>query len=460
MWGGAVSASQIEGAFNEDGKGLMIPDFDVLSQDKNELTARLSEASTYSFQEGTFYPKHRAIDFYHAYKEDIRLFAEMGLKCFRTSLSWPRIFPNGDDKKPNEAGLRFYDDLFSELLKYDIQPIVTILHYEMPLNLITKYNGWSSRKTLECYIRLCEVIFDRYKGKVRYWIPFNQINLQNTKLLGMMNIPEEDELKMTFQGIHYELVAQAQAKKLLKQIDPDARIGVMLSDKIVYPADCSPENVLFATLKNKMQYMASDVALRGEYPGYCLRYFQEHGINLDMTQEDEELLKRNTLDFLCFSYYYTKIVDVHVNSDIPFDTLDNPKLAKSAWGWSIDPIGLRNTLNQYYDRYQCQIIVVENGLGAIDVLEDGKIHDHYRIDYLKRHIEAMKEAVNDGVDLIGYTVWSPIDLVSSSTSEMKKRYGLIYVDLDDRGRGTGKRIPKDSYYWYKKVIRSNGETLD
>lgn len=460
LWGGAIAANQAEGAWDEDGKGASIADFAVTGLSKREDATVRNVRESFDTVKGVNYPKRRGVDFYYRYKEDIALMAEMGFGCFRTSIAWARIFPNGDDEQPNEAGLKFYDDLFDECRKYGIEPIVTLSHYEMPVNLVLKYNGWLNRETIEFWNRYCTVVFARYHDRVKYWIPFNQINLISFNTLGFLQQKEEEELHATFQAVHHQLLAQAYAKRIAKDYDSQLKVGVMLSDKTVYPATCKPDDVLFATRKNQMHYFFADVAMRGQYPRFAFRYFEDHGFSVQFEEGDEQLLRENTLDFVNFSYYYTKIVSPETNTDSLRDFSDNPYLKLSDWGWAVDPVGLRNALNIYYDRYQCPIMITENGLGAADTVEpDGSIHDSYRIDYLRDHIAQMKEAVRDGVDLIAYTMWSPMDIVSCGSSEMKKRYGLIYVDLDDEGNGTCARTRKDSFYWYKHVIETNGEEL-
>ena len=465
LWGGAIAANQAEGAFDIGGKGLTIADFHAFGQkekffDKSEEASIENKKNSFVLRDDYYYPKQTGVDFYGHYKEDIALMKEMGFNCFRTSIAWARIFPNGDDKQPNEEGLQFYDDLLNELLKNDMEPIITISHYEMPLNLVLKYNGWASRETIEHYIRFCEVIFSRYASKVKYWIPFNQINLLSFNTLSFLEESGENSLQVVYQSVHHQFLAQAHAKRIALNYGKDIMVGSMLSDKVAYPATCKPEDILFNTIKNQMQYFFSDVAMRGEYPRYAYRYFEENGIQLEITDEDLKLIFEYKMDYLSFSYYYTKVNDSTKNSYLPTDKSDNPYLKKSDWGWAIDPRGLRIALNNYYDRYRCPLMITENGFGAYDKVEDdGSINDDYRIDYLKEHVAQMKEAIKDGVELIGYTLWSPFDIISCGTAEMSKRYGLIYVDLDDYGNGTMERSKKKSFYWYKKVIASNGEDL-
>ena len=465
LWGGAIAGNQAEGAYLEDGKGLSIQDFHAYGKKEKFVDTREDATidnvkESFVLHEDEYYPYHESIDFYHRYKEDIAMMAETGLKAFRTSIQWPRIYPNGDEEEPNEAGLKFYDNLFDELLKYGIEPVITLSHYEMPIHLVTEYNGWANRKTVDFFVRFAETCFKRYAKKVKYWITFNQINLLSFNTLGYMDGTFDNEQQIIYQSIHHQLVAQALAKKVSRKYRDDFMIATMLSDKIAYPATCKPEDVLFNTIKNQMQYFFSDVAMRGEYPRYAFRYFEENNVNIHFEEGDEKLLKENTMDYLTFSYYYTLTNDAEKNTMNPRDKSQNPYLKLSDWGWAIDPKGLRTALNNYYDRYQCPLMITENGFGAVDVIEaDGSINDDYRIDYLRDHVIAMKEAIKDGVELIGYTMWSPIDIVSCGSAEMKKRYGLIYVDLDNLGNGTRERKRKKSFYWYKKVIEINGEEL-
>ncbi|MED4228089.1 glycoside hydrolase family 1 protein [Neobacillus cucumis] len=465
LWGGAIAANQAEGAYDVDGKGLSVADINEFRADipidkksNLEITTQYIEESLKD--KDRIFPKRWGIDFYHTYKEDLKLLAGMGLKTFRTSVAWTRIFPNGDELEPNEAGLQFYDDLFDEIIKNGMVPMITISHYEMPLYLTTAYNGWHSRELIEFFNRFCKVLFDRYHEKVKYWIIVNQINLivhESFNHLGIAEDKVDHLLEAKYQGVHNELVACGHATKYAHDHYPDLQIGMMLCGGPTYAATPKPEDVLATVRHNQMEYFFSDVLLRGYYPGYAFRYFNDIGINIVFGEGDVEALK-NTADFMSFSYYYTKICDAESYANGNQDHR-NPQLDANPWGWSIDPVGLRTFLNLFYDRYQCPIYITENGVGYYDQLENGEIHDPYRIDYLRAHIEQMKEAIKDGVDLRGYYAWGPIDIVSCSSSEMSKRYGFIYVDQDDYGHGSKKRILKDSYHWYKKVIESNGEDL-
>lgn len=460
LWGGAVAANQCEGAYNADGKGLSVQD--VLPHGLRG--ARTEEPTPDNL-------KLEGIDFYHRYKEDIKLFAEMGFKVFRTSIAWSRIFPEGDEEQPNEKGLQFYDDLFDECLKYGIEPLVTISHYETPLGLSRKYDGWRDRKLVGFFERYCRTIFTRYKGKVKYWLTFNEINsLLHAPFMsgGILTPPEELTEQDLYQAIHHELVASAMAVKMGHEIIPDAKIGCMILGITVYPLTPDPDDIIATMVKDRETMLFADIHARGKYPAYLLKYFKDHNIHLEMEPGDEEMLK-NTVDFISFSYYSSICETVHTElAESTGGNLSrgykNPYLKASDWGWQIDPKGLRYTLNKLYDRYQLPLFIVENGLGAVDelvTLDNGEktVLDDYRIEYLREHLKQVREAIHDGVEVMGYTSWGCIDLVSASTAEIKKRYGYIYVDRNDDGSGSFERYRKKSFWWYKKIIQTNGEAL-
>lgn len=463
LWGGALAAHQCEGAYNEDGKGLCTADTLICG----DAIKRLFNIST-EIKEGVYYPSHEAIDFYHRYKEDVKLLAEMGFKALRTSIAWSRIFPNGDDEAPNEKGLQFYDDLFDELLSYNIEPVITLSHYEMPLNLLKKYGAWENRKLIRFFETYAKTVFERYKDKVKYWMTFNEINVvKMMPYLGggmLLSHTDSEFLQKVYQAAHHQFVASSLAVKACHEIISDGKIGMMMAGMLSYPKTCNPEDVLKTAEMERNSLFFSDVMMRGYYPTYINRYFDENNIDIKMEDGDIELLKQYTTDYLAFSYYMSSVTSADPEDNKMTGNfamgISNPYLDTSEWGWQIDPTGLRVYLNQLYDRYQKPLFIVENGLGANDIVkEDGTIEDDYRIEYLRKHIEAMKEAVKDGVDLMGYTPWGCIDLVSCSTGEMKKRYGFIYVDKDNDGNGTLDRKKKKSFYWYKKLIESNGEDL-
>ncbi|MEK4329942.1 6-phospho-beta-glucosidase [Paenibacillus sp. FSL R7-0312] len=473
LWGGATAANQLEGAYDQGGKGLSSADMVAYvpkAERSNDHAIEISSERIAQILSGEFnarFPKREGVDFYHRYKEDIALFAEMGFKVFRLSINWARIYPNGDDAQPNEAGLKFYDDVFDELHKYGIEPLVTLAHYETPLGLTQKYNGWASRELVDCFTRYAETVFRRYKDKVKYWITFNEINMMTLSPFtggGVVIDRAGNKLQTIYQALHHQFVASSLATRLVHEIIPGSRMGCMLARMESYAATCNPEDVRLNQHENQLNLYFTDVHARGEYPKYMDRYFAEHNIVLHKEPGDDELLKQYTVDYVAFSYYMTLTLSVSPEGERAqgnlFGGIRNPYLKASEWGWQIDPTGLRIMLNTMYDRYQKPLFIVENGLGAYDKVEpDGSIHDSYRIDYLRQHIAQMKEAIMDGVELMGYTSWGPIDLVSMSTSEMSKRYGFIYVDLDDDGNGTLNRSKKDSFHWYKKVIASNGEEL-
>ena len=469
LWGGATAANQCEGGYQEGGRGLA--NVDVVPHGPDRMAVSRGDRIMLSHEPGYYYPACEAIDMYHHYKEDIALFGEMGFKTYRLSIAWTRIFPNGDESEPNEAGLAFYEDLFKECHKYGIEPLVTITHFDCPIHLIKEYGGWRNRKLVDFYKNLVTVLFTRYKGLVHYWLTFNEINMiLHMPFMGAGLVFEEgeDREKAKYLAAHHELVASAWATKIAHEIDPDNKVGCMLAAGSVYPYSCNPEDVFAAQKGNRNNYFFIDVQSRGQYPNYALKEFERNGIDVGMTDEDRTILKENTVDFISFSYYYSRCTSTDPEvlakgmSDNAFSGVKNPYLKASQWGWQIDPLGLRITMNELYDRYQKPLFIVENGLGAKDDPdENGYVEDDYRIDYLRQHILAMKAAVEeDGVELWGYTTWGPIDLVSASTGEMSKRYGFIYVDKDDQGHGSLKRSRKKSFYWYKKVIASNGEDLD
>lgn len=476
LWGSATAACQIEGAWQEDGKGMSVADIamkqskDVPRKEYKNITwEKINAAIAYTGDDR--YPKRHGIDFYHRYEEDIALCAGMGFTAFRMSIAWSRIFPKGDELEPNQAGIDFYQRVFDEVKKHDMEPIVTLSHFEMPLHLVTEYGGWANRKLIDFFARYCKVCFDHFADRVHYWINFNEMNGTRFNTFYSTGIVREDWgekfEQATYQAAHNQFVASAKATAYLHAHYPDAKMGCMVVPFTRYPGTCKPEDVMKMHQDMHLDcYFYTDVYKRGEYPGYALRHFKDHDIELETQTEDFELLRANTVDFVAFSYYSTSISSVEQEGWETTDgnlhqQLKNPNLPSSAWGWQIDAMGLRYQLGCFADRYpHTPLMVVENGLGAVDTVEaDGSIQDDYRIDYLAQHIAQMKEAVKDGVDVIAYTTWSTFDIVSSGTSEMAKRYGFIYVDLNDENEGSLKRVPKKSYYWYKEVIASNGEVL-
>jgi len=478
LWGGAIAASQADGAYDEGGKGLDTQDlryFDA-SWDKTKRTEnRNRNMTTQMFEEAlkakdiTHYPFRWGIDFYHTYKDDLALFEEMGMKIFRTSINWARIYPNGDDKTPNEEGIQYYINLFDECHKRGMKVFATILHYNIPVNLVTQYGGWKNRKVVDFYVRYAKTLFERVGKRVDYWLPFNEINCSRFNTYNgccLIKDQEEDYESMIFQCAHHQFIANALTIKAAHEILPGAMVGGMIARFTTYPATCKPDDVMQMILDdNYRNYFYTDIMARGKYPEYAQRMFAESNIHIHKEPGDDEILAKNTVDFLSFSYYMSMISTTDPNYEKASGNLvsgsKNPYLESSDWGWQIDPVGLRISLNQMYDRYQLPIFIGENGIGAHDVLEsDGSIHDTYRIEYLREHVKQMKEAIKDGVNLIGYTMWGIIDIVSCGTIEMSKRYGVIYVDRDEEGKGTNKRYKKYSFEWYKKCIESNGEDLD
>ncbi len=471
FWGGATAANQFEGAWDVDGRGPSVDDhFMGGSFEKpREITLTIDPDK--------LYPNHDGIDFYHHYEEDIALFAEMGFNMFRMSISWSRIYPTGMEDEPNEAGLAFYDKVFDCCKKHGIEPLVTLSHYEMPYALVEKYNGWESRELIDLFVKYCATVFDRYQDKVKYWLTFNEINcgtsemgaLFETSMIRGFEGPASEVVvtpQQCFQALHHQFVASGRVVRLAHEKYPQFKIGNMECFILSYAATCDPKDILANQAEmRRMNWYCGDVQVRGYYPSYAKRFWEENGISLNIADGDMEDIAEGKVDFYTFSYYMSNTVGTHDDQEMTQGNMTfggkNPYLESTDWGWQIDPDGLRFALNEIYDRYQIPMMVVENGMGAKDeVTEDGKIHDDYRIDYLKRHVNAMREAVMDGVDLVGYTWWGPIDLVSAGTGEMRKRYGFIYVDKHDDGTGTYRRLKKDSFYAYQKIIASNGADLD
>lgn len=469
LWGGATAANQCEGGYLEGGKGLGT--VDVIPWGENRRAVMEGILDYHSLPEDSFYPSHGATDMYHHWKEDIGYMAEMGFKCYRFSIAWSRIFPTGEEEEPNLEGLKFYDDLINELLANQIEPVVTICHFDVPLYLEETYGSWRSRKLIDAYVKYARTLFEHFRGRVHYWMTFNEINmLMHLPFMGAgIRFREgENQNQVKYQAAHHELVASALATKIAHEIDPENKIGCMLAAGSFYPNTCDPEDVWAAKKRDRGNYFFVDVQARGAYPAYMTRQFEQEEIHIAMEPEDEGILREHTVDYIAFSYYTSrltsadpKVIAANSISGNVMKSLRNPHLNVSEWGWQIDPLGLRITMNDLYDRYQKPLFIVENGLGAVDRIEDdGSIQDDYRIAYLEAHLREMRKAVTeDGVDLIGYCVWGCIDLVSASTGEMKKRYGMVYVDRDNAGNGTLKRIPKKSFGWYRHVIETNGECL-
>lgn len=475
LWGGATAANQIEGGWREGGKGWSVSDaarahFDADVKDysrHNQITTRGIEEALAHPEDEVNYPKRHGSDFYHHYKEDIALMAQMGFKVYRMSIAWSRIYPNGDDEQPNEEGLQFYDDVFDELKKYSIEPLVTMSHYEPPLNLVLNYDGWYSREVVGFFEKYVKTICERYKHKVKYWLTFNEVDsmIRHPYTTGGLiedRFPGKNFEEVCYQAMHHQFVASALATKICHEIIPDSQVGCMITKLTYYPYTCKPEDVLEAQRRMRSIYAYSDTQVFGEYPSTLLSYYKNHNIHIVKQPGDDQIMKQYPVDFVSFSYYMSSCVAAdETGLDVtPGNTIlavKNPHLETSEWGWQIDPIGLRISLVDLYDRYRKPLFIVENGLGAKDELTaDGQVHDPYRIDYLRRHFACMLDAIDeDGVELMGYTSWACIDLISESTKQISKRYGYIYVDLDDLGNGTYNRIRKDSFYWMQKVIENN-----
>lgn len=463
LWGGATAANQCEGAYLSGNKGLSI--MDVMSAGSKTKQRKITE----TMEEGIYYPNHDGNHFHEHYKEDIALMAEMGFTCYRMSIAWTRIYPNGDEEKPNEAGLAFYEDVFKELKKYHIEPIVTLSHYEMPLHLVKQYGSWRNRKLVDFFVKYSKTVMERFKDYVTYWITFNEINAIEFMPYfpaGLIIEEQENRDQVIYQAAHHMLLASALTVSLAHAINPDNKVGCMALFGVNYPRTCHPDDVLKAQQTNLSFLGIPDVQMRGYYSSYQLSQYQQKGVSLDIQEGDEQILKEGKVDFCSFSYYMSMVQgeareeETYAKGNMVAG-LENPYLSANEWGWQIDPVGLRITLNYLYETYRIPLFIVENGFGAEDVLlENGEVHDPYRIDYVKRHLQEMKKAIElDGVPVLGYTMWGCIDLVSAGSGEMKKRYGFVYVDKDDEGNGTYKRYRKDSFYWYQKVIATNGACL-
>ncbi|MFM2620672.1 6-phospho-beta-glucosidase [Vibrio owensii] len=465
LWGGAIAANQSEGGYREGGKGLTT--VDMIPYGENRMPIKLGLVDSVELSDEEFYPSHQAIDFYHRYKEDIALLSEMGFKTFRMSIAWSRIFPKGDEREPNQAGIDFYRSVFEECHKYGIEPLVTLCHFDVPMHLVNEYGSWRNRKMISFFERYARTCFEAFDGLVKYWLTFNEINiLLHSPFSGAGLLFQEGENRdqVKYQAAHHELVASALVTKIAHEINPENQVGCMLAGGNFYPYSCKPEDVFTAMQKDRENLFFIDVQSRGYYPSYAQKVFDEKGVKLEILEEDYETLK-HTVDFISFSYYASRCASAEMNANNTSEanvvkSIRNPHLLASDWGWVIDPLGLRITMNTLYDRYQKPLFLVENGLGAKDVPdENGEVQDDYRIDYLRQHVEAMADAITDGVPLMGFTPWGCIDLVAASTGEMSKRYGFIYVDRDNLGNGTLNRTPKKSFHWYKRVIASNGTEL-
>lgn len=471
LWAGAQAASQADGAYHQDGKMPNSSDVQPYHKGLDNMEIQRLEQEGMTLEQVRkaitdtehFYPKRHGIDFYNTYEEDLEMLAETGMKAFRTSIDWSRVFPQGDELEPNEAALEHYEKMIDKIREVGMEPIITMLHYETPIHLTLEYGGWANKKVIEMFVRYGKTLLDRFGKKVKYWIVINQINMIQVEpflSLGICKDQYENEEEAQYQGVHNQMVASALIQKYAKSLNlPDLQIGTMVADGTAYPASCKPEDINLAMWHNRMQYMFTDVQFRGAYPKVALNYFAQKGINLEITEDEKHILCENTLDYLAISYYFSQMVDASKNGYLPYDITNNEHLEANPWGWNIDPKGLYNSLSQYWDRYGKSIMIAENGFGMCDTLIDNKIHDNYRSDYLSQHIEQVGHAIYDGADVFAYCVWGPIDIVSCSSQQMSKRYGFIYVDIDDEGNGTRKRLKKDSFDWYQKVIATNGAEI-
>lgn len=478
LWGGAIAANQCEGAWNEDGKGMSVADVAMFKPnvDKKDYVSQWhidmdDIRKARETDDVVYYPKRHGVDFYHHYEEDIAFFAEMGFKTLRLSIAWTRLFPNGDEEKPNEKGLLFYENVFKCLRKHNIEPLVTLSHYEMPLYLVENYEGWASREVVDMFVKFATTCFERYKDLVKYWLTFNEIDSVFRHPFTTVGIVEDNYASKNeaeeaiYKALHHQLVASALVTKYAREIIPGAQIGCMVTKTLTYPETCNPEDIYLAMMDNRTNNLYTDVQVRGKYPLWIKKLWEDKGFEIPILEGDEEILAAHTVDFISFSYYMSMVQSIHaekrekVGGNLTTG-VKNPYLSTSEWGWQIDPKGLEISLIDLYDRYQKPLWIVENGLGYNDVVnEDGTIEDDYRINYFADHFKAIGHAIENGVEVMGYTSWGCIDIVSASTSQMSKRYGFIYVDVDDYNKGTYKRLKKKSFDWYKKVIETNGEIL-
>ena len=474
LWGGASASAQFEGGWNEGGRGKSQLDYVDFIEPAHRNNAHSTDLLTYErfmdnkrHESERNFPNRRGSDFYHRYKEDIALMAEMGFRVFRMSISWTRIYPTGYEETPNPEGLAFYHRVFRELHRYGIEPLVTLIHYENPVTLTEDLNGWEDAKMIPLFVKYAKTVIDEYKDEVTYWLGFNEINacLDNPYVSAGMFVErsEKNQLSCCYQALHHQLIAQAMVTKYLHETAPHCKIGAMVARLECYAQTCDPKDEYATMIEDQINCSFLDIMCRGKYPKTLLRFFEEQGVTLTMVKDHERILQEGTVDFISISYYMSYVISARPGQqEMPgnlMKSLANPYLEQSAWGWAIDPMGLRIALNHLYDKYQMPIFIVENGIGARDQLKEQSVQDDYRIAYMRAHLEAVAEAIKDGVEVMGYTSWGCIDLVSASMSEMSKRYGFVYVDADDYGNGTYERYRKKSFYWYQKVIATNGEEL-
>ena len=471
LWAGAQAASQADGAYEQDGKMPNSSDVQPYHKGLDNMEIQRLEQEGMTLEQvhkaltdtDHFYPKRHGIDFYNTYEQDLEMLAETGMKAFRTSIDWARVFPKGDELEPNEAALEHYGKIIDKIREVGMEPIITMLHYETPIHLTLEYGGWANKKVIDMFARYGKTLLDRFGEKVKYWIVINQINMIQVEpflSLGICKDQYEKEEEAQYQGVHNQMVASALIQEYAKTLNlPDLHIGTMVADGTAYPASCKPDDVALALWHNRMQYLFTDVQFRGVYPKFALNYFAEKDLNIEITEEEKRILRENTMDYLAISYYFSQMVDSSKNDYVPYDITNNEYLEANPWCWNIDPKGLYNTLSQYWDRYEKPILIAENGFGMYDEVIDGQIHDDYRSAYLSAHIEQVGHAIYEGAEVLAYCVWGPIDIVSCSSQQMSKRYGFIYVDIDDEGNGSRERLKKDSFKWYQNVIATNGTEI-
>ena len=480
LWGTSISAEQVEGGYDEGGKGLTQCDFAAAGSasdmrkvyfEKVDGTrgsmpqfSRLPDGAKYKLFDDLHYPNHIASDFYHHWEEDLALFHEMGFTTFNTTVAWSRIYPRGLEGGVNQEGIAFYRRVFERAKEYGMDPVITLYKYDEPVYFEETYGGWENREMIDEFVGFATTCFKEFKQYINKWLTFNEINI----LLEFHTMGNDSEtLQTRVVQLHNQMVASARCVKAAHAIDPNLKVGCMIAGYCVYPLTCDPADVMLAeqAFQNHFCY-TTDTMMRGAYPTFAPSFWQKNHLHVDITEQDQRDLAEGKCDFIAFSYYMSKVVTTHENSLKAFGAgtksdVRNPYLKYSDWGWAIDPVGFRYFLHMLNDRYQKPIFDVENGLGAYDkIAADGHIHDDYRIHYLSAHIQPMKKAVEEGVRLFGYTTWGGLDLVSFTTGQMDKRYGMIYVDMNDKGEGDLHRVRKDSFYWYKKVIASNGEDTD
>ena len=463
IWGGAMTASQAEGNWKAGGKGVCPPDLILYQKGKRQNDCMSSSEIQAAIQDTNgYYPRRYGIDFYHTFPEDLALLKDLGIHCLRTSVNWARIFPQGDEEEPNEEGLAFYDRLIDEMLRLGIEPLITISHFEMPVHLALTYKGWYSRKVIDCYVKYATILFNRYKGKVKYWVPFDEMNLilrESFHQFGMPSDLVENTMEHKLLALHHQMIAACEVTRIAHEVDEENKVGAMVTNFLSYPRTCDPRDALAALHNDQFENYYLDVMVRGAYPKTMFRYLEEHNFYIDYQEEDASVFEQGRADFIGISYYDTRTVSHHSIKNLRNPEEENPYLKKNDWDWVIDPLGLRYCLNRLYDQYRMPIFLLELGIGTHDEVIDGKIHDKERIEYLNAHLKQLKEAIYDGVDVMGCLMWGPIDIVSNSSAEMSKRYGFIYVDIDDSGNGTGKRWKKESFSWYQNIIRTNGKCI-